>query len=141
MLPKIFNVYEQELSDKIQNGEAPFLGLFEDAFVGAKSEFVENIIKSSPNPYETFYYGLNTFPAICSIFMISFLVKGFGDTGHFEVYSHIEKAFGKKLPNSEKEIFGNGSEKPASIWDCLYLQRRLAPIIWLMSICNKRVCR
>lgn len=104
ILPNMFNAWEDDLRKKIENGEAPFLGLFADEFRENTRKFIIKNLADYGAPVERIIEGLNRHPALFASHLTVFLTEGFGESGHFEVYSHISKALGlPSIPESKKK--------------------------------------
>ncbi|HYA39910.1 MAG TPA: hypothetical protein VEF34_01295 [Syntrophobacteraceae bacterium] len=103
MLPDMFKPFEENLRRKIREGEAPFLGLFADDFSDQVRNFLKRRLGQYSSSVDAFINGITQFPAIFASYLIIYVMEGFGDAGHFEVYSHIEKAIGTEIRQNQKE--------------------------------------
>lgn len=77
----------------IQKSDAPFLGLSGDALTAGMRQAIE--IAKLANPSVHGYIGyLARFPALFSVNLTAHIMEGMGQTGHFDIYPHIQKAIG-----------------------------------------------
>lgn len=93
---------EERIRSYIQQSDAPFLGLLGEAFTPAMRQAIE--IATLANPSVEGYIGyLTRFPALFSVNLTAQLMEGMGQTGHFDIYPHIEKAIGTDFEISQTE--------------------------------------
>lgn len=104
MLPDMFKPFEKDLRRRIREGEAPFLGLFADDFGDHIRRFLHERLARQNLAVEAFTTGTAQFPAIFSSYLVIHLMEGFGEAGHFDVYTHIERALGTpEIGNAQRE--------------------------------------
>ncbi|OPX18823.1 MAG: hypothetical protein BZ151_12550 [Desulfobacca sp. 4484_104] len=100
ILPEFFQRFEKDLSQKIQTGKDPFLGLFADYLGSATKNLLLKELRSSSCPAENFIENLRYYPALISTLLIGALLEKFGQHGHFEVYPIFEELFGDSLQST-----------------------------------------
>lgn len=93
---------EERVRAQIQNSDAPFLGLLGEAFTPAMRQAIE--IATLANPTVQGYVGyLARYPALFSVNLTAHIMEGMGQTGHFDVYPHIQRAIGTEDVISQTE--------------------------------------
>lgn len=84
---------EELVRAQIQKSDEPFLGLLGEVFTPAMRQAIE--IATLTNPTVQGYVGyLARYPALFSVNLTAHIMEGMGQTGHFDVYPHIQKAIG-----------------------------------------------
>jgi hypothetical protein len=95
---------ERVVRDSIRKSDVPFLGLLAETFTSELKASIEHtvLIDSSVDAY---IYYLARYPALFSINIASHVMGGLGQTGHFELYTHIQQAIcvKRELASVEKE--------------------------------------
>lgn len=93
---------EERIRSYIQQSDTPFLGLLGEAFTPAMRQAIE--IATLSNPTVQGYIGyLARYPALFSVNLTAHIMEGMGQTGHFDIYPHIERAIGTDFEISQAE--------------------------------------
>jgi len=124
-MSKSFSDFETDLFRGILQGEAPFLGLFVDYFSDTLRSSLQEVLASKPSPLDAFLIGLERFPASFTTYLVMHLMEGFGEEGYFEVYRHLEKAIGEKIPHYRRETIWGHFRKA-----CLQMGLSVSPRIF-----------
>ncbi|CAJ3268094.1 hypothetical protein [Burkholderia pseudomallei] len=91
---------EESLRDAIRSSDVPFLGLMKDSLRPTTTVSIE--LLTLANPDAEMYAGyLSRYPALFSVHLTACIMEGMGQTGHFELYSHIQRAIGTDAPLSQ----------------------------------------
>lgn len=95
---------EEKLKRLIKESDAPFLGLFGESLDEATKTAIEIAVIAKPG-VQSYTNHLRTFPALFSVNLTSHLMQGMGQTGHFDIYPHLQRAIGtdKDFTQTEKE--------------------------------------
>ena len=120
--PERFYSKEKDLQEKIKSGEYPFLGLFADDLQTETRDIILYRLNRKQSPVGSFASGMLYFPALLSTYLVIHLMEGFGNTGIFDVYSHIKRAIGTDIPLNQRQL----------LWDsfrsaCLSLGLSVSP--------------
>jgi len=102
-IPELFSIYEDELRKNIDHNDSPFLGLFADFFRTTTREELTKIIHGFSRPVDDYIWNFHNYPALLATLMTVGILEEFGASGHFEVYSHIERLLNVKLTWPEKQ--------------------------------------
>lgn len=103
IIPPLFSIHEKELKQYINENDSAFLGLFADFFKEATREELEKIIHGFTRPLGEYIANLHNYPALMATLMTVVILEGFGKSGDFKVYSHIEKLLGVSLTDTDKK--------------------------------------
>lgn len=99
---------EQTVRKAIQESDVPFLGLLGETFTPELKFSIEIAVLANPSVQGYVKY-LRQYPALFSVNLTSHIMEGMGQAGHFELYSHVQRAIGtnRELSSFERE----------SLWD------------------------
>lgn len=98
MLAKI----EENVKSRIQKSDTPFLGLLREAFTESERLAIEILTLANSN-VEGYIGFLSRFPALFSVNLTAHIMEGMGQSGHFQLYPHIQRAIGTESPLSQVE--------------------------------------
>ncbi len=93
---------EERFRSQIQQSDAPFLGLLGEAFTPAMRQAIEIATLANPTVQGYIRY-LARYPALFSVNLTAHIMEGMGQTGHFEIYPHIQNAIGTDLNISQAD--------------------------------------
>lgn len=98
------SVAEEQLRLRIKGSDVPFLGLLRDFLSPAIRTTIELLTLGRPT-VEHYREYLSRYPALFSVNLTAHIMEGMGQDGHFDLYTHVERAIGtdKGLTQSERE--------------------------------------
>lgn len=104
MITPNISAAEEQLRAKIKGSDIPFLGLFWDFLPPVIRTVVELWTLNRPTVDQYREY-LSHYPALFAVNLTAHIMEGMGQTGYFDLYTHIERAIGtdNRLTQSERE--------------------------------------
>jgi len=103
IIPPLFSTHEKELRHYIDENDSSFLGLFADFFKEATRDELIKIIHGFSRPLSEYIASLHQYPALMATLITVVILEGFGKSGNFKVYGHIERLLNVKLSWSDKQ--------------------------------------
>ncbi|NOV23417.1 hypothetical protein E5S69_07665 [Cupriavidus necator] len=91
---------EESLRATIKSSDVPFLGLMKESLRPSTTVSIELLTLASPGA-EMYAGYLRRYPALFSVHLTACIMEGMGQAGHFELYSHIQRAIGTDSPLSQ----------------------------------------
>lgn len=88
---------EEGLREAIKSSDVPFLGLMRDSLRPGTTTSIELLTLANPG-VEAYTGYLSRYPALFSVHLTACIMEGLGQAGHFELYSHIQRAIGTDSP-------------------------------------------
>jgi len=85
---------EQDLKNKIQQGDMPFLGGYLDFLDQDSRRYFKNKCLNNRNPLQAFLIGLKDYPAVFATYLTISVVESYGQDGHAAVWPYIDRAIG-----------------------------------------------
>ncbi|QQX85261.1 hypothetical protein JJQ59_04775 [Cupriavidus necator] len=93
---------EEQAKAVIKESDAPFLGLLGDSLSPSTRTILERVALA--NPTVQMYVGyLSRYPALFSVNLTAHIMVGMGQGGHFDLYSHIQRAIGTDIPLTQPQ--------------------------------------
>lgn len=104
MNTQTISVAEEQLRSKIKESDVPFLGLLWEFLSPATRTSIELLTLGRPTADQYREY-LSRYPALFAVNLTAHIMEGMGQAGHFDLYTHIERAIGTDngLTPSERE--------------------------------------
>ncbi|MCA8197869.1 tudor domain-containing protein [Burkholderia vietnamiensis] len=93
---------EEGLREAIKSSDVPFLGLMRDSLRPSTTASIELLTLASPGA-EMYAEYLSRYPALFSVHLTACIMEGLGQAGHFELYSHIQRAIGTDSPLTQTQ--------------------------------------
>lgn len=95
---------DRQVKAAIQEGTAPFLGLLGEK-LSEEAKFAIDVATIAQPSVEAYIKYLKQYPALFAVNLTKCLMEGMGQTGGFEIYTHVERAIGTQssLSATEKE--------------------------------------
>ncbi len=122
MIPSLFSIHEQELRKYIDENDSSFLGLFADFFKDVTRKELIKIIHGFSHPLGEYIANLRQYPALLATLMTVVILEGFGSSGNFRVYRHIELLLNIRLSEADKRELWKAYRKA-----CLTLGLSVSP--------------
>lgn len=104
MSTQTISAAEEQLRVRIKGSDVPFLGLLWDFLPPAIRTTIELLTLGRPTVDQYREY-LSRYPALFAVNLTAQIMEGMGQAGHFDLYTHIERAIGTDngLTQSERE--------------------------------------
>ncbi|WP_155633174.1 hypothetical protein [Burkholderia stagnalis] len=93
---------EEGLRAAIRLSDVPFLGLMRDALPPIVITSIDLLTLGNPG-VDMYTDYLRRFPALFSVHLTACIMEGMGQDGHFELYSHIQRAIGAEWTLSQQQ--------------------------------------
>ncbi|WP_211097541.1 hypothetical protein [Burkholderia sp. LS-044] len=93
---------EECLRAAIKLSDVPFLGLMRDALPPLVITSIDLLTLGNPG-VDMYTDYLRRFPALFSVHLTACIMEGMGRDGHFELYSHIQRAIGAEWTPSQQQ--------------------------------------
>lgn len=103
---------EELVKKAIKKSDVPFLGLLAETFTPALKFSLEIAILANPS-VNGYVSNLKDFPALFAVNLTAHIMQGMGQAGHFDLYSHVQRAIGinRQLSSYEKELLWDAFRK------------------------------
>ncbi len=95
---------EEEIKRAVEKSDTPFLGLLAENFTASQKEAIEIAVAANPS-IDGYVQHLRRFPALFAVHLSAHVMQGLGQSGHFELYSHICRATGVRWEPSPAERY------------------------------------
>lgn len=104
MSTQTISAAEEQLRVKIKGSDVPFLGLLWGFIPPAIRTSIELLTLGRPT-MEQYREYLSRYPALFAVNLTVHIMEGMGQAGHFDLYTHIERAIGtdNRLTQCERE--------------------------------------